>query len=95
MNSLKFIDEEIKQLEERKENAFKNEYYSIYRECYHKIIALQKIKAELEAWYVVKPSVHHIKEQRCFVIHNLFRNEQYNCIMKGLKSLEVEENERV
>lgn len=54
MNSLEFIDEEIKQLEKRKENAFKNEYYSIYKECSQKITVLQQIKAELEAWEVVK-----------------------------------------
>lgn len=57
MNSLEFIEKEIKQLEERKENAFKNEYYSIYKECSQKIIALQQIKSELEAWYVVKDTV--------------------------------------
>lgn len=63
MNSLEFIDKEIKQLEERKENAFKNEYYSIYRECSHKIIALQQIKAELEAWYVLKPDLEHTENE--------------------------------
>jgi hypothetical protein len=54
MNSLEFIEKEIKQLEERKENTFKNEYYSIYKECSQKITALQQIKAELEAWEVCK-----------------------------------------
>lgn len=57
MNSLEFIDRKIKQLEERKEKAFKNEYYSIYKECSQKITALHQIKAELEAWYVVKDMV--------------------------------------
>ena len=45
----------------------------------------QQIKAELEAWEVVKPSIHHIKEQQCFVIYNMFQKNQYNAIKKGLK----------
>ena len=50
MNSLEYIEKEIKQLEERKEKAFKNEYYGVYKECSQKITTLQQIKSELEAW---------------------------------------------
>ena len=65
MNSLEFIDRKIKQLEERKEKAFKNEYYSIYKECSQKITALHQIKAELEAWYVVKEDIDYQETEYC------------------------------
>lgn len=76
MNSLEFINEEIKQLEERKENAFKNEYYSIYKECSQKITALQQIKTELEAWEVVK---RHCDYQD---------GDRFNCIPEGFYIIE-------
>lgn len=60
---LEVIEKEIKQLEERKENAFKNEYYSVYSECSHKIIALQKIRSELKAWCVAKKVLNHFDEE--------------------------------
>lgn len=55
------------------------------KEYEEKINHLQSIKNELEAWETVKPSIHHIKEQQCFVIHNMFQKNQYNAIKKGLK----------
>ena len=58
MTSLEFIEKEIKQLEKRKEQAFKNEYYSVYKECSQKITTLQQIKSELEAWEVCKKHYH-------------------------------------
>lgn len=94
MNNIIFINKQIKKT---KENILHwEEQLKRYPEeevltrclnsCKEELTHLQQIKAELEAWYVVKPSIHHIKEQRCFVIHNIYQNEQYNFIMKGLKS---------
>ena len=52
---------------------------------YFKINSIDQLVNILEAWEVVKPSIHHIKEQQCFVIHNMFQKNQYNAIKKGLK----------
>ena len=76
MNSLEFIEKEIKQLEERKEKAFKNEYYSVYKECSQKITTLQQIKAKLEAWEVVKKHCDYQDYDR------------FNCIPEGFYLIE-------
>lgn len=90
MNSLEFIDREIECLQDMismdlalVEDEFDLQEIGIKQK---RLKELQQIKAELEAWYLVKPSIHHIKGQRCFVIHNIYKNEQYDFIMKGLKN---------
>lgn len=99
MNSLNFIDQAITQMKLLLEHTktmlklpkyeisedLKKHYEQDKKNIEEQILHLQQIKSELEAWEVVKPSIHHIKEQRCFVIHNLYQNEQYDFIMKGLK----------
>ena len=85
-----------KEIKDTKENILRwerqikrypeNEVFPICLNSCKKILqSFEQIKSELEAWEVVKPSIHHIKEQRCFVIHNIYKNEHYDFIMKGLK----------
>ena len=76
MTNLEFIEKEIKQLEERKEKAFKNEYYSVYKECSQKITTLQQIKSALEAWEVIKKHCDYQDYDR------------FNCIPEGFYLIE-------
>ena len=88
MNSLEYIEKEIKQLEERKEKAFKNEYYGVYKECSQKITTLQQIKSELEAWEEIQGTITEGQDSEgkyCFIETIYFTGESGQKIIKALK----------
>lgn len=86
MNSLEFVDDRIRSYETMLLTAIdtkcSEEQIKYYEE---KLNIFRQIKAELEAWEVVKPSINEIKGQCCVVIHNVFRDKYYQIIKKALE----------
>lgn len=85
MNSLEFIEKEIATTKSKYKEYIKYNQTSFAIKDEKKLKILQQIKNELKAWEIVKSSIKHIKEQRCFVIHNIFANAQYKYIYNALE----------
>lgn len=96
MTNLEFIENKIKckenqsiywstRIKKEKDPSLKEFVTSIVKIYQEELQTLQQIKAELEAWEVIKPRIHHVKEQECFVIQTIISNKQYETIKKALE----------
>lgn len=96
MTSLEFIENKIKckekqsiywstRIEKEKDSSLKEFVTSRVKIYQEELQTLRQIKAELEAWEIVKLRIHHVKEQECFVIQTIISNNQYETIKKALE----------